>query len=388
MFVGLPGPRSDTAVLRFPRGVSARTDRLADWSYADSLDSLEGVPVDAEARVAQSAPRRVIARLLYLAPGLGIALLVALAASWLADQYTAPLMLFALLLGMAVNFLSDDDRCRAGLDFAARAVLRAGVALLGARITLTQIHSLGTGALLLIVAAVISTIAAGWLLARLLKLPPDFGILTGGAVAICGASAALALSSVLPQSPTRERDTILAVVGVTTLSTLAMILYPLLAELVGLNPVETGVFLGGTIHDVAQVVGAGYASSDQAGDTATVVKLMRVAMLLPVTLAVALVFRSTAAAKQRRRPPLLPMFLVVFAVLVVIGSMVAVPPELIRFAGEASGWCLVIAIAALGVKTRLGDIAHVGWRPAVLVGAETVFVLLVVLTAILTGAIS
>ncbi len=370
------------------RSDAAATDAPAPWPGADSYDSLEGVPLEPATMAAASVPQRFAAALTRLAPGLGIALLVALAASWLADHYAAPVMLFALLLGMAVNFLGHDGRCRPGLDFAARIVLRAGIALLGARITLTQIQSLGTNALLLTVAAVLATIATGWVLARLLKLPTDFGVLTGGAVAICGASAALALSSVLPPSPTRERDTILAVVGVTTLSTLAMILYPLLATQLGLSAVESGVFLGATIHDVAQVVGAGYGLSDQAGDTATVVKLLRVAMLLPATLAVALLFRNAGGATSRKRLPLLPLFLVVFVGLVVITSTVAVPPAVVRFAGEISGWCLVTAIAALGVKTRLGDFTHVGWRPAVLIGAETLFVLFAVLAAILLGAVS
>lgn len=359
----------------------------APWPGADSYDSLEGVPLQPSTMGGASLWRRLAAALTRLAPGLGIALLVALAASWLADHYAAPVMLFALLLGMAVNFLSQDARCRPGLEFAARTVLRAGIALLGARITLSQVQSLGANALLLTIAAVFTTIIAGCVLARLLKLPADFGVLTGGAVAICGASAALALSSVLPPSPTRERDTILAVVGVTTLSTLAMILYPLLATQLGLTAVESGVFLGATIHDVAQVVGAGYGLSDQTGDTATVVKLLRVAMLLPATLAVALLLRNAGGASRRKRPPLLPMFLVIFVALVVTTSLLSVPPDLIRFAGGASGWCLVTAIAALGVKTRLGDFAHVGWRPAVLIGMETLFVLIAVLAAVKLGAI-
>ena len=98
----------------------------------------------------------------------------------LSDHYGAPVMLFALLLGMAVNFVGQDPRCRPGIDFMGRTVLRLGVALLGARITLDQVSSLGGNVLIIAAGGVIITILAGWGLSRLLKLKPDFGILTGG----------------------------------------------------------------------------------------------------------------------------------------------------------------------------------------------------------------
>ena len=164
-----------------------------------------------------------------LGPGLVIAGMVALAASWLAEHYATPVMLFALLLGIAVNFLSSDERCKPGIDFASRSILRLGVALLGARITFDQIQSLGGGALVLTASAVLLTILCGIVLARSAGLARNFGVLTGGAVAICGASAALAIASVLPRGPDHERDTIMTVVAVTALSTIAMILYPVLA---------------------------------------------------------------------------------------------------------------------------------------------------------------
>ena len=135
-------------------------------------------------------------------------------------------------------------------------MLRLGVALLGVRITLGQIASLGIAPVLTVVVGVASTILIGFLLARRLRLSDMFGVLSGGAVAICSASAALAIASVLPHDKDRERDTTLTVVAVTALSTLAMILYPVFATSIGLDHRHAGVFIGGTIHDVAQVVGA------------------------------------------------------------------------------------------------------------------------------------
>lgn len=330
------------------------------------------------------AGNRYFARIKPFGPGLVIAGLVALAASWLAEHYGAPVMLFALLLGIAVNFLSQDPRCQPGLEFASRTILRLGVALLGMRITFDQIQSLGVGVLALTAVAVVLTIASGWLLARSARLEASFGALTGGAVAICGASAALAIAAVLPRGPTHERDTVMTVVVVTALSTIAMIVYPLVTTAIGFDSRGAGVFLGATIHDVAQVVGAGYSISDDAGDTATIVKLFRVALLLPAVLVISFLFRTSQQPDTNiTRPPLLPMFLIAFAALVVINSSGWVPQSVNAGMQEASRWCLVTAIAALGTKTSLGDLARVGWRPIAVIVAESVVVAVIVLAGLL-----
>lgn len=352
--------------------LDSRENQPVDFA---SLDSLEGV-----------ADRPVPARTLretfrLLAPGLSIVGTVALAASWLSDHYGAPVMLFALLLGMAINFTSHDRTCRPGIDYAARTVLRVGVALLGARVTLAQVESLGLNMLLIVILGVVLTVVGGAITARRLGLARDFGILTGGAVAICGASAALAIASILPPSPTRERDTILTVVGVTTLSTIAMVLYPLFAQSLGFNDRAAGLFLGATIHDVAQVVGAGYSISKETGDTATIVKLFRVALLLPTAAAIGFLLRAHVRKFTMRAPPLVPFFLVGFASLVAINSTGIIPETVAQWMTTLSRWFLVIAISALGTKTKLGEFIHVGWKPIILMVSETTIVCLFVLIA-------
>ena len=212
----------------------------------------------------------------------------------MSDNYGGPTILYALLLGIAFHFLSQEGRCVPGVDFAARTILRLGVALLGARITATQVFELGLGPVATVVVGVTLTILVGRLLAKLLGLDRELGLLTGGAVAICGASAALALSAVMPRNEHSERNLILTVVTVTALSTIAMVTYPLLVKSLGMDFRTAGVFLGGTIHDVAQVVGAGFIISPETGNISTVVKLMRVAMLVPAVLSFSLLFRQTS----------------------------------------------------------------------------------------------
>ncbi len=324
-----------------------------------------------------------------MTPGMLVSTVVAVASLSLAEHYDAPVMLFALLLGMALNFLSQDGRCAAGIDFTAKQVLRTGVALLGLRITAAQVVALGWEPVAMVVVSVALTIGCGIVLARLLGFQMFFGLLTGGAVAICGASAALALSAAMPNHPLKERATLFTVIGVSTLSTLAMVLYPLITKALGMDALPAGFFIGGTIHDVAQVVGAGYSLSHEAGDAATLVKLMRVAMLLPViALAAWLTQRHIAeqtaaqAAAQTsgtgesgptQRPPLLPWFAVAFAVLVAVNSTGWLPAMVVNGGKTASQWCLVAAMVAIGMKTHLKDIVSVGWKPVALMCAETAF---------------
>lgn len=315
-------------------------------------------------------------------PGLLAAGVVGIAAAWLSQHYAAPVMLLALLIGMAFHWLHEEGRCIPGIEFASRHVLRIGVVLLGARITTAEIESLGAIPVCVVIAGVVTTILIGILVADRLGLERGFGILSGCAVGICGASAALAVATVLPRRSSSERDTILVVVAVTGLSTAAMIVYPICVAALGLNDSHAGVFLGGAIHDIAQVVGAGYTISPAAGDTATYVKLLRVAMLAPVVLAVSILGARHSAARSARPAQVMPMFLLGFIGLVLINCVTPLPAAIVSGATAASQWCLIAAIAALGMKTSLRDLVKVGWRPIVLMVVETAWVAALVLISI------
>ncbi|MEJ2602454.1 MAG: putative sulfate exporter family transporter [Gammaproteobacteria bacterium] len=308
-----------------------------------------------------------------VAPGLAIAVTVAMAAQFVAEHYGGPVMLLALLLGMAFNFLSEPQaRTAAGIEFSSKRVLRLGVALLGLRITFEDIAALGTTPVVMVVAGVSGTIAVGLVLSALLRLPRSFGVLTAGATAICGASAALAISAVLPKHPALERDTVFTVVAVTGLSTIAMVVYPLIVSTFVMDDTTAGIFLGGTIHDVAQVVGAGYMVSQEAGDVATFTKLLRVSLLVPVVFLILAVTHRRSAGTGGTLRSTIPVFLIAFVVLVVAGSYGWVPESLRDWLIALSRGCLVTAIAALGMKTSLKDLAAVGPKAIGLVVAETV----------------
>ena len=318
-----------------------------------------------------------------LFPGILASITVAAAATFLSEHYGAPTMLFALLLGMAFRFLSEGGKAIAGIQFASTTILRIGVAFLGMRITLDQILSLGAGPMAVVIGSVFLTILFGLGLSKLMGRGKRFGVLTGGSVGICGASAALAISAILPKDEYSERNTIFTVISVTALSTIAMILYPVIVQQFGFDNEAAGIFLGGTIHDVAQVVGAGYSVSEKTGDTATFIKLLRVAMLVPAVFTLSLIFhtRNKQEGNDAGRV-FFPPFIIFFILFVGINSSGFTPEPLRAFIVDTSRWCLVTAISALGMKTSLKALFDVGWKPVSILVAETVFLAALVLGAI------
>jgi uncharacterized integral membrane protein (TIGR00698 family) len=321
-------------------------------------------------------------------PGLLLAALVAVAAvtssSLAANLASIPAMVIALVIGIALNPLARRPLFQAGIVFCLKRVLRWSVALLGLRIAVGEIAALGTTTAILVIVAMAATLAAGFLLARLFFLERGFGALAGAGTAVCGASATLATSIVLPDYKGKETDVAFVVVAVNALSTLAMVLYPIACIALGFDPQRTGIMLGATIHDVAQVVGAGYAVSEPAGNTAVIVKLFRVLLMLPVVLVVGALFARRAVATAAARIPI-PVFALVFVALCALNSIVSAYPAMAPGFGpakailiEVSTAGLLIAIAALGLGTSLTAIAALGWRHILTVIGTTLVLLLVV----------
>jgi uncharacterized integral membrane protein (TIGR00698 family) len=310
-----------------------------------------------------------------LLPGLLLSATIAAAASFLGSHYGAPVMLFALLLGMAFNFLHAEGACRTGVEFAAKFVLRLGVGLLGIRIVLDDLAQIGLAGAAMLVGLIALTVATGFVAAPIFRRQWRFALLTGGAVAICGASAALAIAAVIPHNDKTERNTLFTVMAVTALSTIAMVAYPLLFQTMGFSELQQGFLIGATIHDVAQVVGAGFSVSDRAGEMATIVKLFRVAMLPVVLIAIVLVLRLSGTGAAGGSIPLLPWFMLLFLALVVLGSTIDLPGVLVAQVDAIARACLITAIAALGIKTSLKALTAVGGGHLAIVVIETMVLL-------------
>lgn len=332
-----------------------------------------------------------------LAPGILLSLAIAvasvLAEPWLktvaGGRVGIPSVVIALVIGMLIHPTAASPLFEPGLTFCVKKLLRWAIALLGLRVALGEILALGLGTALLVLVAMAATILSGFALAALLGRERGTGALVGVATAVCGASAALATATVVPDYRGKAADVAFTVIAMNALATLAMLVYPLICTWFGFSPVETGVMLGATIHDVAQVVGAGQAVSDEAANAAVIVKLFRVFMLLPAVLIVGWWLLRDGEKASRGRVPV-PVFAIVFLVLCLMnsallaqGSLVALYLPVRDALLEASRWGLLVAIAALGAGTSMAAMARLGWRHLVLVTGTSLVILGIVLAGLL-----
>ncbi len=329
-----------------------------------------------------------------LAAGFALSLAVAVvsfvAEPWLkalgGGRVGVPAIVIALVIGMLLHPVASASRFEAGLTFCVKKLLRWAIALLGLRIALGDIVALGVATALLVVVAMAATVVSGLLLARWLGREVGMGALGGVATAVCGASAALATATVVPDYRGKAADVAFTVIAMNALSTLAMLAYPLICVWFGFSAAQTGIMLGATIHDVAQVVGAGQSVSDEAANAAVIVKLFRVFLLLPAVLLIgwwlARGAREGADGAAAKVP--VPVFAIVFLGLCLLNSVLATQPAL---AGlylpvravllEASRWGLLIAIAALGLGTSMAAMMRLGWRHLALVTGTSMVILVV-----------
>lgn len=322
------------------------------------------------AKVAEPA-RGIASRIGTVAPGLALAGAVAFVASRMTVWETAlaqasfgrPIAIaapvIALLIGVAFHGAAARPSVMPGLVFAIKRVLRWAIALFGLNVALSDIVGLGVGTAIMVIVAMATTLISAVLFARLFGKGDAYGALAGAACAVCGASAALATSSVLPPGPHRESDTAFVVITTNLLATLAILAYPPLCAVLGFDDRTTGIFLGAAIHDVAQVVGAGYSVSKEAGNVALVVKLFRVLMLLPVVLSIGWFFSDQGGDAARAKVPV-PVFALMFLVVVLINSSGILPAIVRTTLIAASGWGLLVALAALGLNTSIASIVRVG----------------------------
>lgn len=316
-----------------------------------------------EAQAGRGVARLLRQKALCGLPGMTVAILATVAAMYLSDHYGPPLTFMALLIGLSLNFLNTDERLLPGLQICSGLLLRLSIVLIGARITFGQIASLGFATAATIIVIVTGTLLAGLLAARLANKSSAFGILAGGAVAICGASAATALFATLGERKVSRAELSVVLVAISALSPLAMIFYPTIAHSLGFDDRHAGFIAGAAIHDVAQSLGAGYSISTEGGDTATIVKLGRVMLLAPLLLTVALVSRDDRAVKA----PILPWFVGGFLLLMMANSLVTLPQALRDAAAGLTGSLLACAVTATAIQARLHSLRRDAFKSVMIV---------------------
>ena len=265
-----------------------------------------------------------------------------------------------------------------GVHFTARRMLRVAVAFYGLNISVQQILEVGLPGILVSVGIVLSVLILGTLIGtRLLKLDRDTAMLTAAGSAICGAAAVLAFESTLKAAPHKSA---VAVATVVLFGTISMFLYPLLyqAGWIQLDTRAFGIFLGGVVHEVAQVVGAASNIDAATTEVATIVKMTRVALLVPVLIVLGLWLQRSAQNSPttngtKAKLPI-PWFAIGFLVLALINSAQIIPAPVLQALRTLDIFVLTMAMTALGIETRFAQMRQAG--PRVMVLGVILFILL------------
>ncbi|HET7313427.1 YeiH family protein [Salinisphaera sp.] len=288
-------------------------------------------------------------------------------AAWPALNNIVPLsaLTVGILLGVAVRLCVPlPAALEPGVRWTLYWLLRTGIVLLGFRLVAQDMLSVGAGGLALVLLGVATTIALSIGVGRLLGLPDTLSTLVGCGTGICGASAVVAVDGVIRG---REQDVACAIAMVTVYGTIAMFAYPVLAHLADLSEPVYAAWAGGSIHEVAQAVAAGFAFDDRAGVDASLYKLSRVALLAPVCAVLALWWRRRSGvragnASGARGAPF-PMFVLLFVAVVAFNSCVDLPKAFHTGLVHLDAALLSAAMVAMGLQTRLIAVVRLGWRP-------------------------
>jgi len=284
-------------------------------------------------------------------------------------------MIMAILLGMIfANTSGVPAAALPGVSLCGKRLLRAVVALLGLQITLGDIAQVGlTGVLGAAISLTCTFIFTLWL-GRLLGVRSELRYTLAGGLSICGASAAAAVGTTVRA---KESDISYAIACVTLFGTIVMFLFPLMKGVLGLDSSAYGQWIGFSVHEVAQVVAAGFQHGETDGEIAVVAKLTRVMMLAPVVVIVALMAARrlrSADAEGRPATAAAPAFVVAFIVLMIANGFGLVPDEVKEACAFATPIMLTAALAALGLGTRIDDIMRLGFKPLVLAGTSSLFI--------------
>ena len=319
-----------------------------------------------------------------IVPGLALVALMAGAAfvlaqqSWFQSMSMGPLTL-AIVLGIVAGntVLRNQSAILAdGIFLAKGSLLRLGIILYGFGITFQQVSAVGANGVLLDAIMIASTFALAQLIGRRwMKMEKETAILIGAGASICGAAAVLATEPVVKG---RSDQVSVAVATVVIFGTISMFLYPLMYPLLGMTEHQYGIYVGSTIHEVAQVVAAGQAISTEAANSAIIEKMVRVMMLAPFLLILAnirLPNRSINAGlgKKERQKLVIPWFAVLFLVAAAVNSVIAMPAMATNAIRHVDLFLLTMAMTALGLSTQMSAIRRAGLRPLILAGCLFAF---------------
>ena len=315
-------------------------------------------------------------------PGLFLCL-VGGAVALVANQFvpTVSALLFAIVLGAIIgNLWQVPTAVAPGVAVSGKRILRVGIILLGLQLVLGDLLELGLGMVAVAAAVVAVGLIGTVLIGRAMGIPPAQRILIACGFSICGAAAVAACDGVVDAE---DEDVATGIALVVLFGTIMIPLVPVLVTVLNFDPEKGGLWAGASIHEVAQVVAAAGIIGGGALKGAVIVKLTRVLMLAPVMAVLGIIQRrKTAGDSQVKQPPLIPLFVVGFLVMVGVASLKILPAPVLEVATIVETACLAIAMFALGLGVRIKSLIKVGPKPLLLGAASTVLVASVALAGV------
>ena len=282
-------------------------------------------------------------------------------------------MIIGIILGMLyANSLRNNlpETWVPGIQFCSKKLLRLGIILYGFRLTLTDIFEVGVSAIVIDAIVVTVTILGGVWIGRMLKMDKETALLTSVGSGICGAAAVLGAESTIRTQPYK---TAVAVATVVIFGTISMFLYPILynSGMLGLSPQEMGIYTGSTLHEVANAVGAGNAMGEQVGGVSVIVKMIRVMLLVPVLLVLAVwaarrVKTAGVEGGEAKGKIAIPWFAILFLVVICFNSLNLLPEVFVDAINYFDTFLLTMAMAALGAETSIEKFKKAGAKPFIL----------------------
>lgn len=305
-------------------------------------------------------------------PGLGLTFgiaAVAMTAQRLTGIAALSPLAVAMVLGIGYrNLIGLPETTRDGIGFSLRRVLRFAIVLLGFQLTLAQLRAVGVPGLAVIAVTLAGTFVFTTWAGRLLGVAPRLTQLIAAGTSVCGASAVIATNTVTRGS---DEDVAYAIAIVTVFGSLSMLALPGIGSLLALDAAHYGIWVGATVHEVAQVVGAGFQHGAEAGQAATVAKLSRVILLAPLILCLSTLARRRGGEAGRAPTP---WFVLGFVAIVLLNSALPLPPALHDALVLATSFLLTVALAAMGLETDIRKLRAKGVRPLALGALAWLFI--------------
>lgn len=291
-------------------------------------------------------------------------------------------MILAIGLGMAIrNTVGLPHAFAGGVAFAMRRLLRLAIVMLGFQVTATRLFEVGARGFVVVATVLVATFAFTVWLGRRLGVRPQLAELIAAGTSICGASAVVATNTV---TRAEEADVAYAVATVTLFGSLSMVLMPIAGHGLALAPHAYGLWVGASVHEIAQVVAAAFQGGDAAGEYGTIAKLARVILLAPVVIGLGLLARRRAEVGGTHARVPFPWFVLGFVGLVGLGSLVEWPRPFLGVAATTTTFLLSTALAAMGLLTDVRRLAAEGLRPLLLGAAAWIFVSISALLLVIT----